>query len=105
MRIIAPGQSTVALILNGLGFIDSSLYLTSQCIENKPVATLLGVEILANDLSYYTLGHTLDQIADFGSSSLFATVDFGVAIEKKRPVFEASLVHGGLDIFKIETTN
>jgi transposase len=80
-RIVSPGQSTVALILNGLGFIDSRLYLTSQFFESKPIATLLGAEILASDLSDYTLGHTLDQIADFGSSSLFATVAFGIAIE------------------------
>ena len=37
--------------------------------------------IQTNDLNDYTLGHTLDQIADFGSSPLFASVAFGIAME------------------------
>lgn len=80
-RIVSPGTAIVALILNGLGFADRRLYLTSQFFESKPVATLLEAEILASDLSDYTLGHTLDQIADYGSCSLFASVAFGIAIE------------------------
>jgi transposase len=80
-RIVTPGQAVVAMILNGLGFTDRRLYLTSQFFESKPVAMLLGADIKASDLNDYTLGHTLDQISDFGSSPLFASVAFGIAME------------------------
>lgn len=80
-RIVTPGQAVVAMILNGLGFTDRRLYLTSQFFESKPVAMLLGADIKASELNDYTLGHTLDQIADFGSSPLFASVAFGIAME------------------------
>ena len=80
-RVVSPGHAVVAMILNGLGFTNRRLYLTPQFFASKPVERLLGVPIQASDLNDYTLGHTLDQISAYGSSNLFGTVAFGVAME------------------------
>jgi len=61
-RVVSPGKAVVAMILNGLGFTDRRLYLTSQFFESKPIQALLGENIKASDLNDYTLGHALDEI-------------------------------------------
>lgn len=81
-RVVKPGQAIVAMILNGLGFTNRRLYLTSQFFEGKPVDRLLGAEIKASDLSDYTLGHALDEVAQYGVSKLFGEVAFEVALEQ-----------------------
>ena len=80
-RVVSPGHAVVAMILNGLGFTNRRLYLTPQFFESKPVERLLGVPIQASDLNDYTLGHTLDEISAYGTSNLFGTVAFGIAME------------------------
>ena len=80
-QVVSPGQSVVAMILNGLGFTNRRLYLTHQFFEGKPVERLLGAEIKASDLTDYTLGHALDEIAKYGATKLFAEVSFGIALE------------------------
>lgn len=76
------GQAVVAMILNGLGFTNRRLYLTHQFFQTKPIEHLLGVQIKAEDLTDYTLGHTLDQISKYGASELFASVAFETAVEQ-----------------------
>lgn len=80
-RIVSPGQAVVAMILNGLGFTNRRLYLTHQFFETKPVELLLDGPVKADDLTDYTLGHALDDIAQYGASKLFGEVAFGVALE------------------------
>src|SRR5271163_3821332 len=70
-RVVSPGQAVVAMILNGLGFTNRRLYLTHQFFESKPVERLLDEAIESSDLTDYTLGHALDEIANYGSSQLF----------------------------------
>ena len=82
LRVVSAGTSVVAMILNGLGFTNRRLYLTSQFFENKPVARLLGEPIEASSLTDHTLGQTLDEIAAYGNSQLFAEVAFDVALEQ-----------------------
>ncbi len=80
-RIVSPGTSVVAMILNGLGFTNRRLYLTPQFYESKSVALLLGENLKASDLNDHTLGHALDDIAQFGSCKLFGTIAFDIALE------------------------
>lgn len=80
-RTVSPGHAVVAMIINGLGFTDRRLYLTSQFFESKPVEQLLDAPIQASDLTDYTLGHTLDDIFNYGATELFAQVAFGIGIE------------------------
>ena len=80
-RKVSPGIATVAMIINGLGFTNRTLYLAHQFFESKPIERLLGVDLKAQDITDDALGHALDDIAEYGSSKLFAEVAFGVAIE------------------------
>jgi len=80
-RKVSPGMAVVAMILNGLGFTNRRLYLTHQFFESKALERLLGANLEAKDITDYTLGHTLDDIAEYGSSKLFAEVAFGVAMD------------------------
>ena len=80
-RVVSPGKSVVAMILNGLGFTNRRLYLTNQFFATKPVERLLDTDIKAADLTDYTLGHTLDEIWEYGASRLFGDVAFETALE------------------------
>ena len=80
-RVVSTGKATVAMILNGLGFTNRRLYLTHQFFETKPTEILLDEPIKASDITDYTLGHALDEIAEYGTSKLFGEVAFEVAIE------------------------
>lgn len=80
-RKISPGIAVVAMIINGLGFTNRRLYLTHQFFESKPIEKLLGAGFEAEDITDYTLGHALDDIAEYGASKLFAEVAFGVALD------------------------
>lgn len=80
-RVVSTGHAVVAMILNGLGFSNRRLYLTHQFFANKPIASLLGADIQASDITDYTLGHALDEISSYGSSKLFGEVAYEVALE------------------------
>jgi transposase len=80
-RKVSSGRAAVAMILNGLGFTNRRLYLTHQFFESKAIERLLGPDLEAKDITDYTLAHALDDIAEYGSSKLFAEVAFGIAID------------------------
>jgi transposase len=79
-RVVSPGVAVTAMILNGLGFTNRRLYLTHQFFENRPVERLLNAKIDAQDITDYTLGHALDEIADYGASKLFGEIAFDIAV-------------------------
>ena len=103
-RKVSPGRAVIAMILNGLGFTNRRLYLTHQFFESKAIERLLDPDLEAKDITDYTLGHALDDIAEYGSSKLFAEVTFGVAIdnnllEDKNHLNSTSiLVHGAYEV-------
>ncbi len=78
---VSSGIATIAMIINGLGFTNRTLYLAHRFFESKPIERLLGVNLKAQDITDDTLGHALDDIAEYGSSKLFAEVAFEIAIE------------------------
>lgn len=80
-RKVSAGRAVVAMILNGLGFTNRRMYLTNQFFESKAIERLLGPDLNAKDITDYTLGHALDDIAEYGASKLFAEVAFGIAID------------------------
>lgn len=73
-RKVTPGQAVVAMIINGLGFVDHRLYMVESFYENKPIDKLLGENIKSEYLNDYTLGHTLDEIYSYGVTNLFMEV-------------------------------
>lgn len=80
-RVVQPGQATVAMIINGLGFTNHRLYLISQFFKSKAIEAFFDGKIVADDLNDHTLGKALDEIADYGSSKMFAEVAFEIAEE------------------------
>lgn len=80
-RVVSCGKAVVAMIINGLGFVGRTLYMTPQFFANKPVQRLLGEDITPEDLNDHALGKALDEIAKFGPTDLFAHTAFGIALE------------------------
>ena len=73
--------AVIAMILNGLGFTKRRLYLTNQFFESKAMERLLDSDLKAKDITDYAFDHTLDDIAEYGSSKLFAEVAFRIAVD------------------------
>lgn len=70
-RKISIGTSCKALVLNGLGFSQRTLYMVSSFFDDKPVEELLGKGIEASHLNDSVLGRTLDAISEYGTTKLY----------------------------------
>ncbi len=81
-RVVTPGKSVEAMILNELGLSNRVLYLTSRFFKEKPISTLLNSDIQSTDLTEHILGHTLDEIYNYGCERLFSELAFEMALEK-----------------------
>lgn len=57
--IISQGKRVAARVLNGLGFINSRLYMSQIFFHHKPIAALLGEEILIEHLNDDCMGNTI----------------------------------------------
>ncbi len=79
-RDVSVGTAVVAMILNGLGFVNRQLYLVPQYFANKPIEHLLGAGITADMLNDDCLGRTLDWIYEHDPTTLFA----GLALQARR---------------------
>ncbi len=77
------GQRAMAMILNGLGFMDDRLYLFPKFLENKPVARLFGQDLNANDFNDDALGRFLDAVHAYGENKLFSEIAFPMALKYK----------------------
>lgn len=75
------GQRAMAMILNGLGFMDDRLYLFPKFLENKPVARLFGQDLCANDFNDDALGRFLDAVHEYGENKLFSEIAVPVALK------------------------
>jgi len=71
-QIVSYGQAVKAMILNGLGFNQRTLYLTPHFFQDKPVGRLLGEGIEAQHLNDDLLGRTLDAIFQYGPTVLYS---------------------------------
>ncbi len=70
------------MLFNGLGFMNSRLYMTQHFFQDKPVAELLGEDISAEHLNDDCLGRCLDKIADYGVTKLYSEIAFEIATER-----------------------
>jgi len=75
------GQRAMALILNGLGFMDDRLYMFPKFLENKPVARLFGGAVTAADFNDDALGRFLDAVHAYGENKLFSELAFPIALK------------------------
>ena len=80
--IISHGKRVAAMVLNGLGFINSRLYMSQMFFHDKPISAMLGEEVLIEHLNDDCLGRCLDKIAEYGTTKLFSEIAFEVAKEQ-----------------------
>jgi transposase len=71
-RDVSLGTICKALILNGLGFTQRTLYMVSSFFDDKPIDVLLGNGITASQLNDTVLGRALDAIHAYGCTELYA---------------------------------
>ena len=79
---VTMGQRVAAMILNGLGFIDSRLYMFENFLNNKPVDRLFGKGVEAKHFNDDALGRCLDEISKHGTTKFFTEVSFAIGREK-----------------------
>jgi transposase len=80
--MVSYGRRVAAMVINGLGFMNSRLYMTPHFFEDKPVAQLLGAELEAEHLNDDSLGRCLDKIAEYGVTKLYSELAFEIVKEK-----------------------
>jgi len=71
-RTVSVGMAVKAMVVNGLGFANHTLYLMPDFFANKPVERLIGEGISAQDLNQNLFGRCLDLIHDFDVTNLFS---------------------------------
>jgi transposase len=70
-RKISVGEGIYALVLNGLGFGNTTLYLSPQFFEDKPIGKLFRSGLTAKDFGSHSLSSSLDAIYEYGIRKLF----------------------------------
>jgi transposase len=70
-RELSIGTMCKALIINGLGFVQRTLYMVPSFFEDKPIEHLLGKGIKSEQLNDTTLGRALDDIHKYGCTELY----------------------------------
>ncbi len=73
-RKVSVGQALKAMVLNGLGFANRRLYLTTRFFQNKPTGRLLGKGIEPEHLNDDALGKALDDLYAYGVSELYMKI-------------------------------
>jgi transposase len=68
---VTHGERVAAMILNGLGFIDSRLYLFPEFLSDKPLDRLFTRKVQAEWFNDDATGRCLDEIAAYGPTKLF----------------------------------
>lgn len=102
--LVTYGRRVAAMVLNGLGFMNSRLSMTTHFFQDKPVAQLLGSEVSAENLNDDCLGRCLDKIAEYGVTKLYSELAFEIAQEKgvlgKRLHLDSTsfVLHGRYDV-------
>jgi transposase len=73
-RKVSVGQAVKAMVINGLGFVRQSLYLTPQFFEARPTERLIGEGIEPEHLHDDTLGGAMGSLYEYGVTELFRDV-------------------------------
>lgn len=73
------GERVAAMVLNGLGFVDTRLYMFPKFLEKRPVSRLFGRKMDAAWFNDDSLGRCLDAIAEYGVTKLFTELSFSIA--------------------------
>ena len=80
---VTMGERVLSMIFNGLGFIDSRLYMFSDFLKTKPVNRIIGPHLTPEDFTDDSLGRCLDAIHDFGTTKFISTILFLISSQMK----------------------
>ena len=75
------GERVAAMIFNGLGFIDTRLYMFPEFLEKKPVERLFSKDLKADWFNDDATGRCLDAISKYGTTKLFTELSFAIGIK------------------------
>lgn len=75
------GQRVAGMIINGLGFVDTRLYMYAEFLADKPLERLIGDGVLPVHFTDDALARGLDEIAKYGVEKLFASIAYPIALE------------------------
>jgi len=89
---ISPGHVVKAMILNGLGFVSSPLYMFPEFFEDKPCEHLIGKGVKAEYLNDDKLGRVMDKLFIKGLTEIFLAISSQVIKQ-----FNVSLKSSHLD--------
>ncbi len=89
---ISPGYVVKAMILNGLGFVSSPLYMFPEFFQDKPCEYLIGKGVKAEYLNDDKLGRVMDKLFMKGLTEIFLAISSQVIKE-----FKISLKSSHLD--------
>lgn len=71
---VTHGERVVAMIINGLGFVQRTLYMSPHFFDGKPLDRLIGPHVTAQALNDDALGRTLDALFEAGLTDVFSYV-------------------------------
>ena len=89
---VSPGHVVKAMILNGLGFVSSPLYMFPEFFQDKPCEHLIGKGVKAEYLNDDKLGRVMDKLFIKGLPEIFLAISSQVIKE-----FNISLKSSHLD--------
>lgn len=75
---VSHGERVAAMIMNGLGFIDSRLYLFPEFLNDKPLDRLFNRHVEAEWFNDDASGRCLDAIAAYGTTKLFTELSITI---------------------------
>ncbi len=73
-RNVSVGEAVYAMILNGLGFSNRTLYLTPEFFKDKPIEILMGKDFQASHFNDDSLGRALDACYSTGVEKIFYNI-------------------------------
>jgi len=79
---LTMGQRLAGMILNGLGFVNTKLYMTPDFFEKKTVEQLFGEGIRTEFFNDDSLGRCLDAIYEYGPTKLLSEVACDIGVNK-----------------------
>jgi len=78
---LTMGQRVAGMIINGLGFVDTRLYMFPEFLANVAVDILIDDEVKSDYFTADALGRCLDEIHLYGVEKLFAELAYPIALE------------------------
>jgi transposase len=86
-QIVTTGEAVMAMVINGLGFVNRPLYLTPEFMKNKPIELFFRDDLKPEDFNDDTLDRALDRLYGHNPTSIFMHIALKTAkkfgIERK----------------------